>query len=194
MYKDDEGNELLRDSSRLQRIEDYNRDDVEATREVHRWLLKMRSQSFEHEYKDASYLRPEENNGRMRKRIIEVQNELVKSVVADRVSGIPNDDESLELVERMLLLFHLPEFFQKEETKKYSDALRFLEEADPNQPDCLALLETQPQLVSEPVRGGFRHLLYFPPNSFPSQNWEEVGLKRVIESQLLWATRFPVMF
>ncbi len=85
------------------------------------------------------------------------------------MSGIPNDDESLELVERMLLLFHLPEFFQKEETKKYSDALRFLEEADPNQPDCLALLETQPQLVSEPVRGGFRHLLYFPPNSFPSQ-------------------------
>ena len=62
------------------------------------------------------------------------------------MSGIPNDDESLELVERMLLLFHLPEFFQKEETKKYSDALRFLEEADPNQPDCLALLETQPQL------------------------------------------------
>ena len=34
------------------------------------------------------------------------------------MSGIPNDDESLELVERMLLLFHLPEFFQKEETKK----------------------------------------------------------------------------
>ncbi len=78
MYKDDEGNELLRDSSRLQKIEDYNRDDVEATREVHRWLLKMRSQSLEHEYKDASYLRPEENNGRMRKRIIEVQNELVE--------------------------------------------------------------------------------------------------------------------
>ena len=78
MYKDDEGNELLRDSSRLQKIEDYNRDDVEATREVHRWLLKMRSQSLEHEYKDASYLRPEENNSRMRKRIIEVQNELVE--------------------------------------------------------------------------------------------------------------------
>ena len=95
------------------------------------------------------------------------------------MSGIPNDDESLELVERMLLLFHLPEFFQKEETKKYSDALRFLEEADPNQPDCLALLETQPQLVSEPVRGGFRHLLYFPPNSFTRQTlgrgWTQKG-------------------
>ena len=109
------------------------------------------------------------------------------------MSGIPNDDESLELVERMLLLFHLPEFFQKEETKKYSDALRFLEEADPNQPDCLALLETQPQLVSEPVRGGFRHLLYFLLIPFQAKTGKRLDSK-VIESQLLWATRFPVMF
>ena len=69
----------------------------------------------------------------------------------------------------MLLLFHLAEFFQKEETKKYADALRFLEESNPSQPDCLALRPTQPQLVSEPVRGGFRHLLCFPPSSFVSQ-------------------------
>ena len=78
MYKDGEGNELLRDSRRLQKIEDYNRDDVEATREVHRWLLNMRSQSLKHEFKEASYLRPEENDSRMRKRIIEVQNELAE--------------------------------------------------------------------------------------------------------------------
>ena len=90
-------------------------------------------------------------------------------MAVNEISGLVDGQDPNETIERMLLLFHLAEFFQKEETKKYADALRFLEESNPSQPDCLALRPTQPQLVSEPVRGGFRHLLCFPPSSFVSQ-------------------------
>ena len=76
MYRDSDGNELTRDSQRLKRIEDYNKDDVEATKEVHRWLLQMRSDSSKHEYEDAEYQRPSDSENSMRQRIADVQNEL----------------------------------------------------------------------------------------------------------------------
>ena len=76
LYCDSDGNELKRDNQILKKIEDYNKDDVEATKEVHRWLLQMRSDSSEHEYEEADYQRPSDSESSMRQRIAEVQKEL----------------------------------------------------------------------------------------------------------------------
>lgn len=82
----------------------------------------------------------------------------------NQISGLADGEEPRELIERMLLLFHLAEFFQKEGTKKYADALRFLEEAELRQPDCLVLSAITPSYLNEPHANNpskYHHLLRF---------------------------------
>jgi hypothetical protein len=82
-YVDTNGNPLERDEERLERIRQYNKDDVEATREVHAWLLQQRAKLDDISFKEAGYERPELEISEIGEQIQAVQEALVS-----RVQGI----------------------------------------------------------------------------------------------------------
>ncbi len=95
----------------------------------------------------------------------------------NQISELADGQDPTDLINRMLLLFHLAEFFQKEETKKYSDALRFLEEAELRQPDCLVLSAATPSYLNEPHANNdqkYHHLLRFSfiPKQKLGRDWK----------------------
>ena len=80
---DANGNPLERDEERLERIRQYNKDDVEATREVHAWLLQQRAKLDDISFNKAGYERPELEISEIGEQIQAVQEALVS-----RVQGI----------------------------------------------------------------------------------------------------------
>jgi len=80
---DANGDPLERDEERLERIRQYNKDDVEATREVHAWLLQEREKLDDISFKKTGYERPESDVSEIGEQIQAVQERLI-----ERVQGI----------------------------------------------------------------------------------------------------------
>ena len=82
-YVDANGDPLERDEERLERIRQYNKDDVEATREVHAWLLQERAKLDDISFKKTGYERPENDVSEIGEQI-----QAVQEILIERVQGI----------------------------------------------------------------------------------------------------------
>ena len=80
---DANGDPLERDEERLERIRQYNKDDVEATREVHAWLLEERAKLDDISFHKAVYERPEREVNEIREQI-----QIVQEILIERAQGI----------------------------------------------------------------------------------------------------------
>ncbi len=82
-YVDANGDPLARDEERLERIRQYNKDDVEATREVHAWLLQERRKLHDISFQKAEYEHPERDVSEIVEQI-----QAVQEILVERVQGI----------------------------------------------------------------------------------------------------------
>ena len=82
-YVDANGDPLERDEERLERIRQYNKDDVEATREVHAWLLQEREKLDDISFKKTGYERPESDVSEIGEQI-----QAVQEILIERFQGI----------------------------------------------------------------------------------------------------------
>ena len=82
-YVDANGDPLERDYERLERIRQYNKDDVEATREVHAWLLQERAKLVDISFQKARYERPQREVSEIGEQI-----QAVQEILVERVQGI----------------------------------------------------------------------------------------------------------
>jgi len=82
-YVDANGDPLERDDERLDRIRQYNKDDVEATREVHAWLLQERAKLDDISFQKARYERPVGEVSEIGEQI-----QAVQEILVERVQGI----------------------------------------------------------------------------------------------------------
>ncbi|MDP6299301.1 MAG: hypothetical protein QF388_07800 [Acidimicrobiales bacterium] len=82
-YVDANGDPLERDDERLERIRQYNKDDVDATREVHAWLLQERAKLDDISFKKSGYERPEREISEIGEQI-----QAVQEILVERAQGI----------------------------------------------------------------------------------------------------------
>ena len=82
-YVDANGDPLERDDERLDRIRQYNKDDVEATREVHAWLLQERAKLDDISFQKARYERPVGEVSEIGEQI-----QAVQEILVERAQGI----------------------------------------------------------------------------------------------------------
>ena len=82
-YVDANGDPLERDNERLDRIRQYNKDDVEATREVHAWLLQERAKLDDISFQKARYERPVGEVSEIGEQI-----QAVQEILVERAQGI----------------------------------------------------------------------------------------------------------
>ena len=80
-YHDENGVQLVRDSLRLERIRKYNWDDVEATKEVHRWLLDQRHKLNDVTYSPPNYKRPDQEPSELDLEIMTLQHAVIKKAI-----------------------------------------------------------------------------------------------------------------
>ena len=80
-YRDENGLQLERDSHRLEKIRKYNWDDVEATKEVHRWLLSQREKLDDVFYSEPNYERPDLEPSEIDLQIMAFQQSVIQRVI-----------------------------------------------------------------------------------------------------------------
>lgn len=146
------------DSKLLEEIEEYNREDVRSTCELHKWLLKMRpkdlpwfKQEGEEEKKEAGLTEAE-------KKLIPYRENLVDSLPEDR--SLWGAGEHHRELCYQLLDFHRradkPQWWAMFDRRDMTKEERF------EDPECIAALTKDPKNPPIPVKRSFRYTYIYP--------------------------------